>query len=179
MLFGPFAVPGVGEAVPGVGEAVPGVAEAVPGVGEAVPGFGEVLPGVPVCPGLDAVPGVWPLGEAGRAPVWPALDPAAEPGDPADPACPVSGVNRVADNTEAYEMRLAVADWATNQNARSNKTDIIEILVFMGLEASKRGVTPRLRSLWSLGLWFGSENPVNSLGFARRFGMATAIPRKR
>ena len=139
MLSGEFEVPGVGEAVPGVGDAVPGV-------GEAVPEFGDVLPGVPVCPGLDAVPGVCPPGDAGRAPVWPALDPAAEPGDPADPAdpaCPVSGVNRVADSTEPCETRLAVVDWATNQNARSNKTDIIDIFVcmifvFMGLEASKR-----------------------------------------
>ena len=138
VLSGELVVPGVGEAVPGVGEAVPGVGDAVPGVGEAVPGFGEVLPGVPVCPGLDAAPGVCPPGEAWLAPVCPALDPAAEPGDPADPACPVSGVSSVADNTESCEMRLAVVDWATNQNARANKTDIIDIFFFMGLEASKR-----------------------------------------
>jgi hypothetical protein len=138
VLSGELEVPGVGEAAPGVGEAVPGVGDAAPGVGEAVPGFGEVLPGVPICPGLDAVPGVCPPGEAGLAPVCPALDPAAEPGDPADPACPVSGVNRAADNTEPCEMRLAVVDWVTNQNARAKKTDIIEILVFMGLETSKR-----------------------------------------
>jgi len=154
VLFGPFDVPGVGEAVPGVGEAVPGVGEAVPGVGDAVPGvgdtvpeFGDVLPGVPVCPGFDAVPGVCPPGEAGWDPVWPALDPAAEPGDPADPACPVSRISSVADNTEPCEMRLAVVDWATNQHARSNKTDVIEIFVreifvrmifvFMGLRPSK------------------------------------------
>jgi len=147
VLFGPFEVPGVGEAVPGVGEAIPGVGDTVPGVGDAVPEFGDVVPGVPVCPGFDAVPGVCLPGVAGLAPVWPALDPAAEPGDPADPACPVSGVNSVADNAEPCEMRLAVVDWATNQNARTSKTDIIEIFVcmifvFMGLEASKRGVTP-------------------------------------
>ena len=138
MLSGEFEVPGVGEAVPGVGESVPGVGDAVPGVGEAVPEFGDVLPGVPVCPGLAAVPGVCPPGEAGPVPVWPALEPADEPGDPADPACPVSGANRVADNTEPCEMRLAVVDWATNQNARTNKTDTIDIFVCMGLEASKR-----------------------------------------
>jgi hypothetical protein len=32
-------------------------------------------------------------------------------------------------------------DWATNQHVKSNNTDVIEIFVFMGLEASK-GVTP-------------------------------------
>jgi hypothetical protein len=125
-----FCVPGVGEAVPGVGEAVPGVGAAVPGVGEAVPEFGVVLPGVPVCPGLAVVSGVCPLWEGEPFPDCPVLDPVAEPAEPADPACPISGVKRAADNTEPCE------DWATNQHVRSNKTDIIEIFVFMGLEAS-------------------------------------------
>lgn len=112
---------------------MPGVGAAVPGVGEAVPEFGVVPPGVPVCPGLAVVPGVRPLWEAGPFPDCPALAPVAEPADPAeDPAWPISGVKRAADNTEPC------VDWATNQHVRSNKTDIIEIFVFMGLEASKR-----------------------------------------
>jgi hypothetical protein len=130
VLPGVFVVPGVGEAVPGLGEAVSGVGEAVPGVGEAVPEFGVVLFGVPVCPGLDVVPGVCLLCEAEPVPVCPVLDPAVDPAVPADPACPISGVKRVADNTEPC------VDWATNQHVKSNKTDIIEIFVFMGLEAS-------------------------------------------
>jgi hypothetical protein len=64
VLPGAVVLPGFGEAAPGVGEAVPGVGEAVPGVGDVVPGFGLVLPGVPVCPGLEVVPGVCPLCEA-------------------------------------------------------------------------------------------------------------------
>jgi hypothetical protein len=128
VLSGVFDVPEFGEAVPGVGEAVPGVGDAVPGVGAAVPGL---LPGVPVCPGLDVVPEFCPLGEAELLPVCPALEPAAEPAVPDDPAC-ISGVNTAADSTGPC------ADWATNQHVKSNKTDSIEIFVFMGLEASKR-----------------------------------------
>jgi len=116
-------LPGVvvdpGLAVPESGAAVPGVGAAVPGVGEAVPELGEVLP-VPVCPGFAVVPGACPLCEA-----EPALDcPVAEPAEPADPEPPEP-------------------DWATSQQLRSNTTDKIEIFFFMGLEASKRGVTPQ------------------------------------
>jgi len=122
VLPGVVVVPGFGEAAPGVGAAVPGVGAAVPGVGEAVPEFG-VLP-VPVCPGFAAVPGACPLCEAEPVPDCPALDPAepavpAEPVEPADPDC------------------------ATNQQLKSNTTNIIEIFVFMGFEASKKGVTPQ------------------------------------
>ena len=137
VLPGVVVVPGLGEAVPGVGEAVPGVGAAVPGVGEAVPEFGVVLPGVLFCPGLAAVPGVCPLCEAEPVPDCPALDPAVEPAEPADPACPISGVKRFADNTEPC------VDWAINQHVKSSRTDIIEIFVFMGLEASKGELTPQ------------------------------------
>lgn len=129
------AVPGVGEAVPGVGDAVPGVGDAVPGVGAAVSGL---LPGVPVSPGVVVVREFCPLGEAELLPACPVLEPVAEPAVPADPAC-ISGVNTAADSTGPC------ADWATNQHVKNNKTDRIEIFVFIGLEASK-GITHNLRS---------------------------------
>jgi hypothetical protein len=125
VLPGLVEVPGVGEAVPGVGEAAPGVGDAVPGVGEAVPGL---LPVVPLCPGFEVVPEFCPLGEVVVVPVCPALEPAAEPADPADPAC-ISGVKMAAE---------AGADWATSQQVKSNKTNTIENLVFIGPQASKR-----------------------------------------
>ena len=128
MFPGVVDVPGVGEAAPGSGEAVPGVGEAVPGVGEAVPEFGVVLPGVPFCPGLAVVPGVCPLCEVEPVPVCPGLEPVAEPAEPAEPADPAEPLD---------------PDWATTQQVKSKKTNIIEIFVFMGLEASKRGVTPQ------------------------------------
>lgn len=136
MVSGLVVVPEFGEAVPGFGEAVPGVGEAVPGVGEAVPGL---LPVVPDRPGLDVVPEFCPPGEAEFDPACPALAPApeaadpaepADPEEPADPAC-ISGVKTAADNIEPWLV------CATNQHVKNNKTHIIEILVFMGLEASK------------------------------------------
>ncbi len=136
MFPGVVDVPGVGEAAPGSGEAVPGVGEAVPGVGEAVPEFGVVLPGVPFCPGLAVVPGVCPLCEVDPVPVCPGLDPVADPAEPAEPADPAEPPD---------------PDWATTQQVKSKKTNIIEIFVFMGLEASKRGVTHNSRSAWSVG----------------------------
>ena len=119
MLPGLVEVPGVGEAVPGVGEAAPGVGDAAPGVGEAVPGF---LPVVPLSPGLDVVPEFWPRGEVVFVPVCPALELAAEPADPADPAR-ISGVKTAAE---------AGVDWAISQQVKSNKTNMIENLVFIG-----------------------------------------------
>ena len=169
VLPGFVDVPGVGEVVPefgevvsGVGEAVPGVGEAVPGVGEAVlPEFGVVLSGVPglvpVCPGLDVVPGVCPL--FAPEPACPAFDPVeepvlepvdpAEPADPAEPDCPVS---------------------ATTQHVKSNKTAIIEIFVFNGASKPPKGSNANSRSTWSVGRQFRSENPADSLGFASRCG---------
>jgi hypothetical protein len=130
-------VPEFGEAVPGFGEAVPGVGDAVPGVGEAV---GGLPPVVPDWPWLDVVPEFCPPGEAEFVPACPAFEPDEEPADPADPVDPeepadpacISGVKTAVDSIEPWAV------CATIQHVKNNKTHIIEILVFMGLQASKR-----------------------------------------
>jgi hypothetical protein len=77
----------------------------------------------------------------------------------------------MADVTVPCSVRLAVVRWATNQNARNNKTDIIDSLIFMASKPRIESNATILRPSASVGRWVGSENPVEPLGLAGRFRM--------